>query len=86
MRYVLVFVLVASVVMAFIFADHFPGFLSHYPRLQEANWTVRSWLGMESPHSSSLSERKLKETDRILRQEGTARKKVTEQDLGEYQE
>lgn len=86
MRYVLLFILVASVLMAFILADHFPGFLAHYPRLREANWTVRSWLGMESPRSSRLSERGLKETDRILRQESAARKEVTADDLGEYRE
>ncbi len=86
MRYVLVFVLVASVVMTFIFADHFPGFLAVYHRLQEANWTVRSWVGMASPRSSQLSERKLKETEQILREESPAKKKVTEQDLEEYQE
>ena len=86
MRYVLVLVLVASVMMAFIFADQFPGFLAHYPRLQEANWTVRSWLGMRNPGSSRLSERKWEETEQILRQESPAKKEVTEQDLREYQE
>ena len=86
MRYVLVFVLVASVVMAFIFADQFPGFFAKYPRLQEANWTVRSWVGMTSPRSSSLSERKLKETEQILRQESPSTREVTEQDLREYRE
>ena len=86
MRYVLVFVLMAYVVIAFIFADQFPGFLAHHPRLQEANWTVRSWLGMASPRSSRLSERKLKETEQILRQESPAKKQVTEQDLREYRE
>ena len=86
MRYVIVFVLMASAVMAFILADQFPGFLAHYPRLQEANWTVRSWLGMESPVSSRLSERKLKETDQILRQESQEKEEVTEQDLREYWE
>lgn len=86
MRNVLVFILVASAVTAFIFADHFPGFLSHYPRLQQANWTVRSWLGMPSPHTSRLSDRKLKETERILRQESPAKKEVTEQGLREYEE
>ena len=86
MRYVLVFVLIASVVMAFILADHFPGFLAQYPRLEEANWTVRSWLGMANPGSSRLSERKLRETEQILRKESPARKEVTEQDLREYWE
>jgi len=86
MRYVLVFVLMASVVMAFIFADHFPGVLAKYPRLQEANWTARSWLGMSSPGSSRLLERKLKETEQMLRKESPARKGITEQDLREYQE
>jgi hypothetical protein len=86
MRYVLVFILVASAVMAFIFADHFPGFLSHYPRLQQANWTVRSWLGMPSPRTSRMSDRKLRETERILRQESQAKKEVTQQDLKEYEE
>ena len=86
MRYVIVFVLMASAVMAFILADQFPGFLAHYPRLQEANWTVRSWLGMENPRSSGLSERDLKETEQILRRESPARQKVTEQDLREYWE
>ncbi len=86
MRYVLVLVLVGSVTMAFIFADHFPGFLAHYPRLQEANWTVRSWLGMGSPVSSHLSERKLEETEQILRQESQKEEEVTEQDLREYRE
>lgn len=86
MRYVLVLVLVASVVMAFILADQFPGVLAQYPRLQEANWTVRSWLGMPSPGSSLLSEGELKEAERILRQESPEEKEVTEQDLKEYQE
>jgi hypothetical protein len=86
MRYVLVLVLMASVVMAFILADQFPGVLAQYPRLQEANWTVRSWLGMASPGSSLLLERELKETERILRQESPKEKEVTEQDLKEYRE
>ena len=84
MRYVLVFVLLASVVMAFIFADRFPGVLEQYPRLQEANWTVRSWLGMAKPGSSGLSEQELKETEHILRQELPATQEVIEQDLREY--
>jgi hypothetical protein len=86
MRYVLVFVLVASVVMAFIFADQFPGVLADYPRLQEANWTVRSWLGMESSGISRLSERELKKTEQILRQESSAKKEAAKQDLREYRE
>ena len=86
MRYVLVFVLMASVVMAFILADQFPGFLANYPRLEEANRTVRSWLGMASPGFSRLSERELKKTEQILRQELSVRQKVTEQDLKEYRE
>jgi hypothetical protein len=86
MRYVLIFILVASIVMAFILADHFPGFLSHYPRLQEANWAVRAWLGMESPRSSRLSDRKLQETERILRKESAEKGQITEKDLKEYPE
>jgi hypothetical protein len=86
MRYVLVFIVVASILMAFILADQFPGFLAHYPRLQEANWTVRSWIGMDSPHSSRLSEKELKETDRILRRESSSRKEVKVKKLGEYDE
>jgi len=86
MRDVLFFVLVASVVMAFILADHFPGFLAKYPMLEEANWTVRSWLGMVSPRPSRLSDRKLRETQQILRKQSPARKEITEQDLGEYEE
>ena len=86
MRYVLVFVLVASVVMAFILADQFPGVLADYPMLQQANRTVRSWFGMESPGLSRLSERDLKETEQILRQGSPAKQKVTEQDLREYRE
>jgi hypothetical protein len=86
MRYVLVLVLLASVVTAFILADQFPGFLAHYPRLQEANWTVRSWLGMASPDSSPLSERNLKETEQILRKELPATQEVIEQDLREYRD
>jgi hypothetical protein len=54
--------------------------------LEEANWTVRSWLGMESPGPSRLSDRKLRETEQILRKESPGRKEVTEQDLGEYRE
>ena len=86
MRYVVFFVLIASVVMAFILADHFPGFLAEYPMLEEANWTVRSWLGLESPGPTRLSNRNLRETEQILRKESSARKQVTEQDLGEYGE
>ena len=86
MRYVLFFILVASVVMAFILADHFPGFLAEYPMLEEANWTVRSWLGLESPGISRLSDRNLRETEQILRKESPAREEVTEQDLGEYRD
>lgn len=86
MRYVLVLVLVASVVMAFILADQFPGVLAQYPRLQEANWTVRSWLGMANPGFPHMLERRLKETEKILGQESTERKEVTEQDLREYRE
>ena len=86
MRYVLIFILVASIVMAFILADQFPGVLAQYPRLQEANWTVRSWLGMASPHASRLSERMFKETEQILKQESPAENEVNEQDLSEYEE
>ena len=86
MRYALVFVLVATAMMAFIFADHFPGFLSHYPRLQEANWTVRDWLGMDSPRSSPLSEQNLRETERILRKQVPAKHEIDGQDLQEYHE
>jgi len=86
MRYVLVFLLVATVIMAFIFADQFPGLLSHYPRLQEANWTVRGWLGMERSRSSPLSEQDLKETERILRKQVPAKNEMTGQDLQEYHE
>ena len=86
MRYVFIFTLVVFAVMAFILADHFPGFLSHYPRLQEANWTVRSWLGMASPHASLLSERRLKETEQILKRKSPAKKEVNEQDLSDYDE
>lgn len=86
MRYVIIFVIVATAVMTFIFADHFPGFLAHYPRLQEANWTVRAWMGMDSPHSSRLTEKKLQETDQILRQASPTKGEVTEKDLEEYRE
>ena len=86
MRYVLVFVLLATVMMAFIFADHFPGFLSHYPRLQEANWTVRDWLGMDSPRSSPLSEQNLKETERMLGKQVPTKHEINGQDLQDYHE
>jgi hypothetical protein len=86
MRYVLIFILMATVVMAFIFADTFPGLLARYPRLQEANRTVRAWLGMESPYASGLSEEGLIETDRILRRHAPSKDPVNEQDLQEYRE
>lgn len=86
MRYAVIFILLASVVMAFIFADQFPQFLAHYPRLQEANWTVRSWLGMKNPRGPRRLERELKETGRILQQTSPVTKQITEQDLEEYQE
>jgi len=86
MRYVLIFVIIASVVMILLLSDMFPGFLAHHPRLQEANWTVREWVGLDTPRSPSLSERHLKETDKMLRQESSAKKEVTEEDLGEYHE
>ena len=86
MRYILIFLIVASIVMIFIFADYFPRFLAHYPRLQEANWTVRAWLGMESPHSSRISERKMRETEQILKEQSAAKKQVTDEDLAEYHE
>jgi hypothetical protein len=84
MRYILIFVLVATAIMVFIFADHFPRVLAHYPILQEANWTVRAWLGMDSPRSSSMSERKLRETEKILQKESPKEKEVSEEDLAEY--
>ena len=86
MRYVLIFVVIVCAVMVFIFSYHFPGFLSHYPRLQEANWTVREWLGMYTPRSGSLSEKHMEETDQILRKESSTNREVTEDDLGEYYE
>jgi hypothetical protein len=86
MRYVLIFVIIASVIMTLLLSDMFPGFLAHHPRLQEANWTVRELLGLDTPRSPRLSERHLKETDRMLRQESSAKKEVTEEDLGEYYE
>lgn len=86
MRYVLIFIFVACVVMAFIFAGYFPGLLADYPMLQEANRSVRAWMGMDSPRSSRLSDRWLKETEQILRGASPAKKEVSEQDLDEYRE
>ena len=86
MRYVLIFVIVSAVIMVFLLSDLFPGFLAHHPVLQEANWTVREWMGLDTPRSPGLSERHLKETDKILRQESSAKKKVTDEDLEEYYE
>jgi hypothetical protein len=86
MRYILLFIVIASAVMVFVFADHFPRILAHYPTLQEANWTVREWLGMDTPRSSRVSERKLKETDRILREESSKKKGAAEGGLSEYHE
>lgn len=86
MRFVLIFILVATVLMAFIFADAFPGLLTRYPRLQQANWTVRAWLGMESPHASGLSEERLMETEKILRRHAPEKAPVKEKDLQEYRE
>ncbi len=86
MRYVLIFIILAAAVMTFIFVDHFPGLLAHYPRLQEANGTVRSWLGMDSPRSSGLTDKGLEETDRILRKASSEKGEVTEADLEEYWE
>ena len=86
MRYVVIFVIIASVVMILLLSDMFPGFLAHHPRLQEANWTVREWLGMDTPRSLHISETHLKETDKILRRESSAEKEVTEEDLEEYYE
>ncbi len=86
MRYVLIFILVATVVLGFVFVDQFPHLLAHYPRLQEANWKIRSWLGMECPPSSRVLRRELQETGQLLREESPGKKKITEQDLQEYQE
>ena len=86
MRYVLIFVIVSAVIMVFLLSDMFPGFLAHHPELQEANWTVREWLGLDTPRGPHLSERHLKETDKILRQESSAKKEVTDKDLEEYYE
>ena len=86
MRYVFLFILIASLIMVFIFADHFPRFLAHYPRLQEMNWTIRAWLGMDSPRPYSLSERKIKETEKILQKESPPKQAVAEEDLAEYDE
>lgn len=86
MRYVLIFILVATVVMAFILADTFPGLLARYPRLQEANWTLRAWLGVESPHDSGLSEKGWIETEQILRGHASEKAAVKEKDLQEYRE
>jgi hypothetical protein len=86
MRYVLIFIIISAVIMVFLLSDMFPGFLAHHPRLQEANWTVRELLRMDTPRSPHLSERHLRETDKILRQESSAKKEVTDEDLGEYYE
>jgi hypothetical protein len=86
MRYVLIFVLAASIIMVFVFAHHFPRILAHYPILQEINWTVRAWLGMDSPLSSSLSDRKLKETEKMLRKESAPKEGGAEEELAEYYE
>jgi hypothetical protein len=86
MRYIVLFVLIASAVMVFILADHFPRVLAHYPVLQEANWTVREWLGMDTPRASDVSERNLEETDRILRQESSKKTGAIEGGLSEYHE
>ena len=86
MRYILLFVLIASAVMVFILADQFPRVLAHYPTLQEANWTVREWLGMDTPRASGFSERNLEETDRILREESSKKTGATEGGLSEYHE
>jgi len=84
MRYVLLFLLIASLVMVFVFADHFPGLLARYPRLQELSGTLRGWLDIENGSSSGLSEQKLKETDLILRKETSTKRPETEPDLPEY--
>ena len=86
MRYVLIFLLVAAAVMGFILADQFPETLSHYPWLQETNWTVRAWLGMESPYSSRVSEQSLKETEKILQKEGPAKGDRAGHSLQDYHE
>jgi hypothetical protein len=86
MRYVLIFVIIAAVIMVAFLSDMFPGFLAHHPRLQEVNWTVREWVGLDTPRSPGLSERHLKETERILRQESSTKKEVTDEDLKEYYE
>jgi hypothetical protein len=86
MRYILLFLIIATVVMVFVFADQFPRFLAHYPMLQEANWTVREWMGMDTPRPSRLSDRKLQETDRILREQSSKKRGPTKLDLSEYHE
>ena len=86
MRHVLIFVLIASIIMVFVIAHHFPRILAHYPTLQEMNWTVREWLGMDTPRSLSLSEKGLKETEKILRKESLADEEVAEEALMEYHE
>ena len=86
MRYILLFVLIASAITVFILADYFPRLLEHYPMLQEANWTVREWLGMETPRSSGLSEQNLEEADRILREESSKKTGAIERGLSDYHE
>lgn len=72
--------------MAFIVADQFPGVFAQYPRIQEANRSLRAWLGMESPRASRLSEDRWKETEKILGRHSPTKTQVEEQDLAEYHE
>lgn len=84
MRYILLFLLIATLVMVFVFADQFPRALARYPRLQEANWVVREWMGLETSRSPRPSEGPLRETDRILRKETSGKKEEKEPDLADY--
>lgn len=85
MRYTFLFLLIATLVLAFVFADQFPRTLARYPGLQEANRVLRDWLGMDIGRSSRSSEGTLQETDRILRKEASGKKQETKKpDLTDY--
>jgi hypothetical protein len=75
MRLILLFVIIACLVGAFMVADRFPQMLEDHPQLQRINLRVRDLLGLEVESPAFLSDSEMEVSDKILEE-------VSKQDKG----
>mgnify|MGYP005836087961 FL=1 len=69
MRWIIAFVLLFAATLAFVLVGEFPEVLKDYPRLRQVNNELRQILGLDPRDGSYLSDRKLDETDGILKED-----------------